>query len=128
MPTETAEVITARQFKIKQSRLVGGWLRSEFIKCRLKVSRQTAYLWDLALVESVDDYTQDPNTGETLWQAGKPWNAHQMWALLKVKQWMARSPKPLLEDLKNYLVNNQHQFTHQQFFKEYFNYDAQRTR
>jgi len=118
--TATAEPYTSRQFKARQSRTEQGWLRSEFIACRLKVCRQTAYNWDLILLETIPDYSDG-------WQAGKPWNAHQMWALLKVKQWMGLTPKPTLEDLKNHLGHNQHLYNHQQFFKEYFKYDTQGT-
>ncbi len=128
MSSVVAETYTVRQFQVKQSRLAQGWRRSEFIKHKLKVCRQTAYVWDLTLLESTEDYSVDPNTGESLWEAGTPWNAHQMWALLKVKGWMGRSPKPTLEDLRSHLANNQHLYSHTQFFKEAFNYDPQRTK
>ena len=122
------QILTTRQFNAFRERKEGRWLRSEFVACKLKVSRPTAYQWDLALLESVTDYAVDPNTGELLWQAGKPWNQHQMWCLLKVKRWMAQSPKPTLDDLKNHLSTNQHLYSHQQFFKEVFKYDPQTTR
>jgi len=127
MSNAVAETYTARQFKARHSRLEQGWLRSEFIQCRLKVARQTAYQWDLALLESVTDYAVDPNTGQSIWQAGQPWNQHQMWCLLKVKKWMSQSPKPTLDDLKNHLSQHQSLYSHQQFFKEYFNHDTKAT-
>ena len=127
MFTATAEPNTARQFKAKQLRTEQGWLRSEFVQAKLKVSRVTAYGWDLILLESVNDYSTDPNTGQSLWEAGQPWNHHQMWCLLKVKRWMAAVPKPTLDDLRSHLSSNQQLYSHAQFFKETFKYDPQGT-
>jgi hypothetical protein len=121
------EPITARQFNARQSQKAQGWFRSEFTQCKLKVTRPTAYAWDLILLESVGDYSTDPNTGESLWEAGAPWNPHQMWCLLKVKKWMAQSPKPTLNDLRSHLSSNQQLYSHAQFFKEVFQYDTQGT-
>ena len=128
MSSATADPYTARQFKAKRSRIEQGWRRSEFISCRLKVARQTAYGWDLILLECVADYSQDPNTGASLWEAGQPWNHHQMWCLVKVKRWMAAVPKPTLDDLRSHLSHNQQLYSHQQFLKEYFKYDPQGTK
>lgn len=127
MSSVAAEPYTTKQFKARHSRLEQGWRRSEFIQCRLKVARQTAYGWDLILLESLTDYSADPNTGEPIWQAGRPWNPHQMWALLKVKKWMSQSPKPTLDDLRSHLSSNQNLYSQAQFFKEYFKYDPQTT-
>ncbi len=121
------QTLTVRQFNAYQSRKEHEWFRSEFTQCKLKVSRPTAYQWDLALLESVTDYAVDPNTGATIWQAGKPWNSHQMWCLLKVKRWMAAVPKPTLDDLRNHLSQHQSLYSHQQFFKEVFNHDTKTT-
>ena len=126
--TLKATPVTGRQFQALKARCTDGWLRSEFCTQTLKVDRATAYRWDLILLESVNDYAVDPNTGEPIWQAGQPWNQHQMWCLLKVKKWMSQSPKPTLDDLRNHLSQHQSLYSHQQFFKEVFNHDTKTTR
>jgi hypothetical protein len=121
-----AQTVSARQIKALQARTEQGWLRSEFIKGKLKCARQTAYTWDLILLESVNDYGSDPNTRRSLWEPKQIWNAHQQWCLLKVKKYMAATPKPTLEDLKNHLTRNQNLYDHKQFFTETFDYDITR--
>ena len=120
-----SESCTLRQQKARQ--LVTGWTRQYFIKGHLKVCRQTAYSWEELIIEiytetdgeKLSDYLFDPGTNEAILIPGKPWNHHQMWVLMYVKKFMRRKPKPLREELKQYLIAHTNSFTHSCFFKEF---------
>ena len=126
-----SESCTLRQQKARQS--VTGWTRQYFIKEHLKVCRQTAHNWDQLIIEiyiatkgiALSDYLFDPGTGEAILIPGKPWNHHQMWVLMYVKNFMRRKPKPLREELKQYLITHTDSLTHSCFFKEFNKNEAQ---
>ena len=120
-----SEICTLRQQKARQ--LVSGWTRKYFIKQHLKVCRQTAHNWDQLIIEiyiatkgiALSDYLFDPGTGEAIWIAGQAWNNHQMWVLKHVHKFMSRNPKPMFDELRQYLIVNTNKLTHKQFLKEF---------
>ena len=121
----TPEIVSLRAQKARER--VIGWTRQYFIREHLKVCRQTAYSWEELIVEiytktdgkKLSDYLFDPSTDEAILIPGKPWNHHQMWVLMHVKKFMRRKPKPLREELKQYLIAHTDNLTHSYFLKEF---------
>jgi hypothetical protein len=119
------EIVSLRSQKARDR--VTGWTRQYFIEQHLKVCRQTAYSWEELIVkiytetncQKLSDYFFDPGTGEAILIPGQPWNHHQMWVLEFIKRFMKRKPKPLLEELKNYLIANSDRLSHVAFYKEF---------
>jgi hypothetical protein len=119
------EICTLRQKKARE--LITGWTRKYFTQEYLKVCRQTAYSWEEIIVQAyvetncqkLSDYLFDPGTGEAILIPGQPWNHHQMWVLELIKRFMSRKPKPLLEELKNYLIANSDRLSHVAFYEEF---------